>query len=780
MNATINTESSIRKVAVIGAGVMGAGITAHLANAGIAVLLLDIVPPNASERNVMAQTALAKLQQADPAPFMHPKNARLIMLGNIEDDLAKLHDCDWIIEAVVENLAIKQSLYHKLSTVRRDDAVVSSNTSSIPLHTLLEGLPDDFAAHFLITHFFNPPRYMRLLEIVSAAQTAPDAVAKIHYCADVQLGKGVVQCHDTAGFIANRIGIFWVQTAILEAIALGLSVEQADAVLSKPFGIPKTGVFGLSDLVGLDLMPHLLQSMRHLLPASDPLMAKMQLPDVVQNLIANGYTGRKGKGGFYRLVTQDGGKVKQSINLQTGEYAASQPAQLDSLAAAKHGGVSALLNHADVGGQYAWRVWSQTLCYAASLVPEIADDITAVDQAMRLGYNWQYGVFELLDRIGAEAFVTRLHTENVAVPPLLATAHGFYHHANGTSAYLGTDGAYHALQRPAGVLLLADIKQHSQALAANASASLWDIGDGVVCLEFTSFNNTLDPLVLDMIQHAIPLIQQHYRALVIYNEGENFSLGANLGLLLQTVSTGAWEQLEGVVRYGQHTYQALRYAPFPVIGAPSGMALGGGCEILLHCDAVQAHAETYMGLVETGVGIIPSWGGCKTMLQRWLANPQRPQGAMPAISRCFELLSMATVSKSAALAKDYLYLRPDDGITMNRARLLADAKARALAMAENYQPPQPQSLALPGETARIALELAIHDFHAQGKATAHDVVVASALARVLSGGATDITDSLSEDDLLRLEREQFMQLVHEPATLARVQHLLQSGKPLRN
>ena len=778
----MNSEARIRQAAVIGAGVMGAGIAAHLANAGIAVRLLDIVPPNATNRNTVAQTALAKLQQADPAPFMHPKNARLISIGNIEDDLASLGDCDWIIEAVVENLAIKQRLYQQLATVRRADAVVSSNTSSIPLHTLLAGLPDNFAPYFLITHFFNPPRYMRLLEIVSSVQTAPDALAKIRYCADVQLGKGVVQCHDTAGFIANRIGIFWVQTAILEAIALGLTVEQADAVLSKPFGIPKTGVFGLSDLVGLDLMPHLLQAMRELLPTSDPLIAKMQLPAVVQNLIANGYTGRKGKGGFYRMATHDGVKVKESIDLQTGEYAASQPAQLASLTAAKQAGVSALLHHPDQGGQYAWRVWSQTLNYAASLVPMIADDITAVDQAMRLGYNWQYGVFELLDRMGVAAFVTRLRAEQIPVAPLLTAAqtHGFYTHHHGITRYLGMDGDYHALQRPAGVLLLADIKQHSQPLAANASASLWDIGDGVVCLEFTSFNNTLDPLVLDMIQHAIPLIQQHYHALVIYNEGENFSLGANLGLLLQTVSTSAWEPLEGVVRYGQQTYQALRYAPFPVVGAPSGMALGGGCEILLHCDAVQAHAETYMGLVETGVGIIPSWGGCKVMLQRWLNAPKRPQGAMPAISRCFELLSMATVSKSAALAKDYLYLRPDDGITPNRERLLADAKARALAMADNYQPPSTQSVQLWGASAYVALELAINDFHAQGKATAHDVVVAKALARVLSGGDTDMTLSLSEDDLLRLEREQFMQLVHQPATLARVEHLLKTGKPLRN
>ncbi|MBO0611950.1 3-hydroxyacyl-CoA dehydrogenase/enoyl-CoA hydratase family protein [Thiothrix fructosivorans] len=761
----------IHKVAVIGAGVMGAGIAAHIANAGIPVLLLDITTPT-----------LDKLLKADPAPLMHPKNARLITPGNIDDHLAALRDCDWIIEAIVENLAIKQELYRKLATVRRADAVVSSNTSSIPLHELIAGLPDDFAAHCMITHFFNPPRYMRLLEIVSRAQTDQDALAKISYFCDHKLGKGVVTANDTPGFIANRIGIFWIQTAIHEAIALGLTVEEADAVIGKPMGIPKTGVFGLSDLVGIDLMPHLMHSMKHSLPAGDALLEKANIPPVIQTMIDTGYTGRKGKGGFYRLNRDGGEKVKESINLQTGEYSVSQAAKLDSVKASRDGGLQALVSHPDKGGQYAWRVLSQTLRYAAALVPDIADDICAVDTAMKLGYNWRLGPFELIDQLGVAAFAQRLAAEGMEIPPLLEKAReqGFYRHEAGETFYLQPDGTYTPLQRPAGVLLLADLKRHTTPLLENDAASLWDIGDGVACLEFHSKMNSLDPQILELIEESIAFIPNNHQALVIYNEGSNFSAGANLGLLVFAAQLGGWDEVDNIVRAGQRIYQTLKYAPFPVVGAPSGMALGGGCEILLHCDAVQAHAETYIGLIETGVGLIPSWGGCKEMLHRWSSFRKRPGGFLPPVLKCFEIISVATVAKSAQEAKDYLFLRPTDGITMNRDRLLADAKAHALTMVANYQPPEPPVFHLPGATARVAMEMAVNDFVAQGKATPYDAVIANTLAAVLSGGDTDITDTLSETDLLALEHQHFMQIVRNPATLARVSHMLETGKPLRN
>ena len=771
----------IRKVAVIGAGVMGAGIAAHIANAGVPVVLLDIVPQGASNRNIVAETAVEKLLKSDPAAFMHKRNARLVTTGNIEDHLSLLADCDWIIEAIIERLDLKQSLYKKIDAVRRADAVVSSNTSTIPLQDLVAGMPAGFAEHFMITHFFNPPRYMRLLEVAAGVQTQPEVVQAVSQFCDVKLGKGVVGCKDSPGFIANRIGIYWIQTAILAAMELGLTVEEADAVVGKPMGIPKTGVFGLSDLVGIDLMPHLMDSMKRTLPAEDAFHAKAIIPPVVSQMIQEGYTGRKGKGGFYRLNRSGAEKIKESINLQTGKYSQSQAGRLDSIANTRK--LADLVSYPDKGGQYAWQVLSQVLSYAASLVPAIAEDIHSVDTAMRLGYNWKYGPFELMDQLGAQAFAERLAAEGRSVPPLLklaAEVGSFYRIQAGKLQYLTTAGEYQTIERPAGVLLLEDIKRTSQPVAKNASASLWDIGDGVLCLEFTSKMNAMDPHILGMIQQAISLIAKNYKALVIYNEGSNFSVGANLGLLLFAANIASWDQIESMVKGGQETYKAMKYAPFPIVGAPAGMALGGGCEVLLHCSAVQAHAETYMGLVEVGVGVIPGWGGCKEMLQRWVTNKKRPGGLLPPVIKCFEMISTATVSKSAQEAQDYLFLRPHDAITMNRDRLLADAKARALAMVEGYQAPEPIEINLPGPTARVAMEMAVRDFQSMGKATPHDGVVSNQLAYVLSGGDTDMLDKVSEEQLLQLERTAFMNLLRTRNTLARMETMLETGKPLRN
>ncbi len=772
----------INKVAVIGAGVMGAGIAAHVANAGVPVVLLDIVPEGASNRNVIAETAVQKLLKTEPAAFMHKRNAKLVATGNIEDHLELLAECDWIIEAVIERLDIKQALYKKIDAVRKPGSLVSSNTSTIPLDNLVEGLPGGFAEDFLITHFFNPPRYMRLLEIVGGSRTRADAVPAVRDFCDRRLGKGVVDCKDTPGFIANRIGIYWIQTAVAEAMRMGVTVEEADAVLSRPVGIPKTGVFGLSDLVGIDLMPHLNASMKATLPASDPFHAVAEVPPLIERMIADGYTGRKGKGGFYRINRANGQKVKEAIDLQSGEYRVSEKPRLESVAAAQ-GGLRALVEHSDIGGQYAWRVLSKVLSYAASLVPEINDDLYAVDEAMRLGYAWKFGPFELIDQLGAAWFAERLRAEDAAVPAVVEMAgeRPFYRVESGALQYLTLGGDYRDVPRADGVQLLADIKRRSAPLVKNGSAALWDVGDGVVCLEFTSKMNSLDPQILAMIRTAIELIPANgYKALVVHNEGSNFSVGANLGLVLYAANLAMWAETETMVKEGQDTYKALKYAPFPVVGAPSGMALGGGCEILLHCDAVQAHAETYMGLVEVGVGVIPGWGGCKEMLTRWVTNKRRPGGPMPPVVKVFETVSIATVAKSAVEAKDYLFLRPDDGITMNRDRLLADAKARALAMAEGYAAPEPVEISLPGPTAKVAMEMAVNGFVQLGRATKHDVVVSEALAECLSGGDTDVTETLTEDELLTLERKQFMRLLHHPDTLARMEHMLETGKPLRN
>jgi len=777
--------AAIKHATVIGSGVMGAGIAAHFANAGIPVLLLDILPAGDLPRNALAEGAIARMQKTEPAPFMSARAAKLVTAGNIEDDLSQVTGSDWIVEAIVERLDLKQALYAKLDAVRRPGTAISSNTSTIPLARLIEGRSESFQRDFLITHFFNPPRYMRLLEIVTGPKTDPALTRIVSEFADLQLGKSVVTCKDSPGFIANRLGVYWLQVGVVEAIDAGLSIEEADAVIGKPLGIPKTGVFGLIDLVGLDLMPHINASLSKALPAGDAFHAANRELPLVNKMIADGYTGRKGKGGFYRLNRAGGGKAKESIDLATGDYRPERKAELPELAAAGKEPrelLRTLLSSPTKIGRYAWRVVAQTLVYAAGLVPEAAEEIVAIDEAMRLGYNWKSGPFELIDTLGTDWFVDRLEQAQLPVPPLLRAALGksFYRHSDGLRQYLGLDGAYHELRRPAGVLLLEDVKRVSSPVLKNGSAAVWDIGDGVLCFEFTSKSNSLDEAIITLLGKTIPLVKAKYKALVIYNEGTNFSVGANLGLAIFAANIAAWSEIDKLITGGQQTYKALKYAPFPVVSAPAGMALGGGCEILLHSDAIQAHAESYIGLVECGVGLLPGWGGCWEMLARWSTGEQLPHGPMPAAAKVFETVSTATVSKSAAQAKELRFLREGDGITMNRYRLLADAKARALRLAEGYVPPQPIELRLPGVAGRLAFSLAAEGFHRRGLATAHDLVVSDELAGVLSGGPADIVDAVSEDQVRGLEREAFMRLMKTRGTLARIEHLLVTGKPLRN
>ena len=762
---------------------MGAGIAAQVANAGLPVSLLDIVPDGANERNVIAENAIQRMLKTNPAPLMHTKNAKRITPGNIEDDLSVTADCDLIIEAVVENLEIKQDLYRRIEMNRKKNSIVTSNTSTIPLSHLIAEMPASFAHDFAITHFFNPPRYMRLLELVAGPQTRLEVIETLREFGDRALGKTVVECKDTPGFIANRIGILWMESAVRFAIEDGFTVEEADAIVGRPMGIPKTGIFGLMDLVGIDLQPHVQRSMLALLPDKDLYRDLYQPSELVDQMIAEGYTGRKGKGGFYRLNRAGGKKVKEALDLETMTYRATIKPDLESIAAGKKG-LRALVEHPDRGGQYAWRVLSHTLSYAAALVPDIADNVHAVDEAMRNGYAWKSGPFEMIDQLGPAWFANRLDQSNLEIPPLLSAVGNqtFYRtDDNNRLQFFGTDSTYHNVERPNGVLLLADIKRSTKRVDGNRSASIWDIGDGVMCLECHTKMNALDTGVFEIIGKAIQQIPvKGFHALIIYNEGDNFSVGVNLGLALFAANIAAWTEITKTVQQGQKIYKALKYAPFPVIAAPSGMALGGGCELLLHCDAVQAHAETYAGLVEVGVGLVPAWGGCKELLHRWSQHCEHPKGPMPAVTKVFETIGTAVVAKSAQEAKTYLFLQPDDGITMNRDRLLADAKERALALAENYSAPEKPEFHLPGQTGEVALTMAVDDLYRTGKATAHDVVVGKALAHVLSGGNTDMTETLSEDQVLGLERKAIVNLMKTTATLARMEHMLETGKPLRN
>jgi 3-hydroxyacyl-CoA dehydrogenase len=774
-------EEAIRKVCVIGAGVMGVGIAAQIANAGVNVLLLDIVPKEGADRDAVAKGAVAKMLKTEPAPFMSKAAAKLVETGNIEDHLDRVGECDWIVEAIVERLDIKQSLYAKLEQLKRPGTAVSSNTSTIPLGHLVEGRSEQFKRDFLITHFFNPPRYMRLIEIVRGPGTDPTVAEKVEAFVDRAMGKRIVRAKDTPGFIANRIGTYWLAIAINAAMDQGLTVEEADQIGGRPMGVPKTGIFGLVDLVGVDLMPLLAKSLASTLPAGDPYFDTVRPMPLVDRMIAEGFTGRKGKGGFYRLDRKpDGSRTKLSLDLATGEYRPER--KPEKLPGAAEKDLAALVALPGRAGTYAWTILGNVLAYAAALVGEAADDIVAIDDAMKLGYNWKFGPFELIDRLGPGRLAERLKAEGRIVPAILEIAgdRPFYRVENNVRQYLCSDGTYRDVPRPEGVLLLEDLKLRGEPLLKNGSAALWDVGDGVACLEFTGKMNALDEDVMKIVQKAIPIVKAQFKALVVYNEGSNFSAGANLGLAMFAVNIAAWSEIEKLVSAGQQALKALKYAPFPVVSAPAGMALGGGCEILLHSDAVQAHAESYIGLVECGVGLLPGWGGNGELLDRLAAAPTMPKGPMPAVAKAFETISTAQVSKSAAEAKEMLFLRPSDGITMNRDRLLADAKAKALALAQDYAPPEKPTFRLPGESGRTALGGAVSDFHKKGVATDYDVVVAGRLANVLTGGEADLVDIVTEDQLLKLERDAFMAAVKDSRTQARVEHMLETGKPLRN
>jgi len=776
---------TINKVAVIGAGLMGGGIAAHVANAGVDVILLDIVPKGAKKRSELALNAVERMLKTEPAPFMEKRNAKRITCGNIEDDLALLAEADWIVEAVIEKLDIKQTIYRQIDSVRKPGSIVSSNTSTIPCADLMNGMDESFQRDFLITHFFNPPRYMRLLEIVSGEKTRDEAVATVSEFADHRLGKGVVDCKDTPGFIANRIGTFWIQAAVVEAFKGGVTVEQADAAIGRAIGIPKTGIFGLVDLVGIDLMPLVSKSLYDAVPENDTYRTLYGEPELILKMIAEGSIGRKGKGGFYRLNKESGKPVKEVIDLTTGAYSAALRQTPDSVRTAGSS-PRALFEHGDAASDFAWQVMSSTLVYTADLIPEIADTVVAIDDAMKLGYAWKSGPFELIDKIGAEWFAERLAAEGRAVPEfvrLAAENGGFYRVDQGRLQYLTADGAYVPIERAPGVLLLSDVKRAGKPILRNGSASLWDIGDGVACLEFHSKMNAIDPDTLGMIGKSVATVSKDFKALVLHNEGSNYSVGVNLGLALFAINLAAWPMMEDMVKQGQDAFKALKFAPFPVVGAPSGMALGGGCESLLHCDAVQAHAETYIGLVEVGVGLIPGWGGCKEMLVRGLADKRGgilSGGAMPTISKLFQTIGLAKVSRSAAQAFEHGYLRDGDNITFNRDRLLADAKARALELAVDYHAPEPKEIKLPGKSARVALMMAVRGLAKTRKATPHDLTVVDQLGLVLTGGKTDTTDAVSEDDLSTLERQALTTLARNPLTLARMEHMLETGKPLRN
>tara|TARA_Y100001954_G_scaffold72958_1_gene79982 strand:+ start:2785 stop:5124 length:2340 start_codon:yes stop_codon:yes gene_type:complete len=775
----------IQKVAVIGSGVMGAGIAAHCANAGCEVLLLDIVPDGAEDRNSLSKTAIQNMHKSNPEMLMHKRNSKRITPGNIEDDLHLLEDFDWVIEVVIENLDVKRDLYSRLCDNIGPETILSSNTSTLPRSKLVSELPRDVSSRFLITHFFNPPRYLPLLEVVTSPEVDESVVTRFCKFADHRLGKRVTMCNDRPGFIGNRLGVYFIQRAFKATLELGLSVEQADAMLGRPIGLPKTAVFALMDLVGIDLIPHVTESLLEHLPDDDPFHNIAGTgEEIILNMIQDGYTGRKGKGGFYRLNKDGGKKVKEARNLYTGEYLnANRRAAFPSAKMGKRG-ISSLMDCNDEGARLVKEVLLDSLSYAAHIVPDVSDDIYSIDGAMKVGYNWKAGPFEMMDSIGVESMVERLESSGREVPSFLSLAAergSFYGMEDGEITRLDPSGEMVIVNRPEDTLTVADLKRRGKPLRRNGSASIWDTGDGVLLVEYHTKMNAMDPMNMEMLLNAVDLAEsEDYKGIVIGNDATNFCAGANLGLALFAANLAAWKDLEDFIGLGQDTYQTLKYCEVPVVAASAGLCLGGGAEVLMHCDAVQAHSESYVGLVEVGVGIIPAWGGCKELLGRLVDFGLVTNGPMGAVMKAFETIGTAQVAKSAEQARSMGFLGPQDGITMNRDRLLADAKRKVLDLSENYVPPAPRTYRLPGPTGLAGLNLALSDLALSGQATPHDVVVATSLAGILTGGNTDITVAMEEDDILAMEKEAIATLGRHPDTLDRMQHMLETGKPLRN
>jgi 3-hydroxyacyl-CoA dehydrogenase len=801
----------IRKVAVVGAGTMGARIAAHFANASVPCLLLDIIPRELTPdeqakglgldspqvRNRLVRAGLDAALKSRPAAFFVPEAARLITVGNLEDDFAKLKDCDWIIEAVMEDLTVKRSLLAKIQAIRSPAAIVSSNTSGISISTLSERCSEEFRRHFLGAHFFNPPRYLHLLEIIPTLETLPGVVDAISHFGDVVLGKGIVVAKDTPNFIANRIGVFTTLDVLRIMQEDSYSIEEIDALTGPVLGMPKSATFRTMDIVGLDVLAHVVKNLRESLPR-DERRALFQLPDFVEQMIQRGLLGDKTGQGFYRKVrgkSGDGSEIL-TLDLTKFDYRARQRAVFPSYEMARtqddlRERVRILFQAPDRAGQFYRKLFSDIFHYAAMRVPEIADDIVSIDNAMKWGFGWDMGPFELWDGRGIERVVEDWVREKRPVPPLVeklrATgSKSFYLQDGGTTTYFdGASGGNRTLPERPGVILLPALKARQKEVKKNAGASLIDLGDGVLCLEFHSKMNTIGGDTVQMVHTGLKALGENFDAMVIGNQAPNFCVGANLMLVLTAIQEGDWDEVSHAVRAFQNANMALKYAPKPVVAAPFGMTLGGGTEMCLHTTRVRAAAETYMGLVEAGVGLIPAGGGTKEMLLRALDGVPSDPDADPFtyVKEVFLNIGMAKVSTSAGEARRLRYLSPQDSISMNRDRQLADAKQLALDLVRlGYRAGQPrQDIRALGQPAFTKMKLGLHLMRRAEYVSDYDVVVATQLAKVLSGGGEFTSPQLvSEQYLLDLEREVFLSLCGQKKTVERIQFTLKKGKPLRN
>jgi 3-hydroxyacyl-CoA dehydrogenase len=806
----------IHKVAILGAGTMGARIAAHFANAGVPALLLDIVPPDADgpARNKIAAAGLDAAKKSKPAAFFEASLSRLVTVGNFEDDLKRLADVDWIIEAVVENLDIKRSLLRKVEAIRKPGTIITTNTSGLPVAKIVEGFSEDFRRSWFGTHFFNPPRYMRLLELIPTPDADPSLIDAVSHFCDVQLGKGVVLAKDTPNFIANRIGTFSVLNVMRLMQEMDLSIEEVDALTGQAVEWPRSATFRTIDLVGLDILGHVVSNMTQNVRDE---RSELKLPDFFRQMLERKWLGDKTKGGFYKKVKSAGKEdERMALDWKTLEYHPRQKPKFPSLDVAKNvddpgarvrmllgmdAAAGAASQKPDKAGSFLWAALSDLWTYSANRIPEISDSVVEIDRAMRLGFNWELGPFELWDAAGVEATVARMKKEGHAVAPNVEKLLG-----SGNKSWYADDPKTPSGRRyfdlatsslkpvdvPPGVWSVEVAKKSNGLVKKNAGASLVDLDDGVGCIQFHSKMNALGgdiiSLILQTLKPGGP--GDVFDAFVITNDAQNFSVGANLMLLLMSVQEEEWDDVDLAIRQFQGMTQAIKFSPKPVVIAPFGLALGGGCEVSLHAASRQPHAELYMGLVEVGVGLLPGGGGCKEMLLRAVdsATSIRPDGRgesvelMEAMKKAFEIVATAKVSTSAHEARGFGFLSSPDRITMNRERVLSDAKARALELwRAGYEPPVMRTdIPAPGENVLAALKMGVHLMRQGEFISDHEQKLGTKIAEVLCGGNVTPGTPVSEQYLLDLEREAFKSLCGEKKTQERIQFTLKTGKTLRN
>mgnify|MGYP001089579214 CR=1 FL=1 len=790
----------IEKVAVIGSGVMGSGIAAHLVNIGIPTYMLDIVPKELTKeeeskgltlehpavRNRIVNNAVQKLLKQKPAPLTSPKNLALLTVGNLEDDLDKLKEVDWIIEVVVENLEVKRNLFEKIEQVRKPGTIVSSNTSGISVNKMVEGRSEEFKNHFLGTHFFNPPRYLKLLEIIPTEHTSPEVLSFMKTFAEDVLGKGVVIGKDTPNFVANRIGTYGLHITLHEMLKRGYSVGEVDSVTGPLIGRPKSATFRTLDVVGLDTFIHVAKTVYDQTTGEEQKV--FEVPEIIHKLVERGALGAKSGQGFYVKK----GKEIYEIDPNTLEYVPQKKLQAPSIELAKQtkgldNRLKTLVYANDRAGELLWNIFAPTLIYSAELNGIIADNIVEIDNAMKWGFGWSQGPFEMWDAIGVEKSVKRMEEEGRTIPSFVKKLlekgyESFYKEIDGQLAFFNGE-EYEVIPVNEKAIDLKRYKKKHGVLKSNSGASLIDIGDGILLLEFHSKSNAIGLDIIQMINYAIDEVEANYKGLVIGNQGKNFCVGANLGMILMEAQDDNIFELDYVVRAFQKTMRRIKYSKKPVVAAPFGMTLGGGAEVCLPAARIQASMETYMGLVEVGVGLIPGGGGNLALYEKTLENlPNGVEIDLQAVAnKVFETIAMAKVSTSAEEARENNFLNKQDGISVNPDHLIYDAKQVALQLYESgYKPPVKKKIKVAGAPGYATLLLAAQNLHTGGYISDHDLKIAKKLAFVIAGGLVPYGTEVPEEYLLNLERQAFLELVADQKSQQRMQHMLVTGKPLRN